>query len=36
MSELGEQLAGKFIVIDGPDGAGKTTQAQLLAEFLTE
>jgi dTMP kinase len=31
-----ETLAGKFIVIDGPDGAGKTTQAQLLAEFLSE
>jgi len=31
-----EQLAGKFIVIDGPDGAGKTTQAELLGEFLTE
>jgi len=31
-----ETLAGKFIVIDGPDGAGKTTQAALLAEFLTE
>jgi dTMP kinase len=31
-----ETLAGKFIVIDGPDGAGKTTQAKLLAEFLTE
>ena len=30
------KLAGKFIVIDGPDGAGKTTQAELLAEFLAE
>jgi len=30
------KLAGKFIVIDGPDGAGKTTQAQLLSEFLSE
>ena len=36
MSSPVEQLAGKFIVIDGPDGAGKTTQAQLLAEFLSE
>ncbi len=29
-----DRLAGKFIVIDGPDGAGKTTQAGMLAEFL--
>jgi dTMP kinase len=36
MNESLETLAGKFIVIDGPDGAGKTTQAQLLAEFLSE
>jgi len=35
MSDLVEQLAGRFIVIDGPDGAGKTTQAKLLGEFLT-
>jgi dTMP kinase len=27
-------LAGKFLVIDGPDGAGKTTQQALLAEAL--
>ena len=36
MSVPTETLAGKFIVIDGPDGAGKTTQAGLLAEHLTE
>lgn len=36
MSDPGGQLAGKFIVIDGPDGAGKTTQTQLLAEFLSQ
>jgi dTMP kinase len=27
-------LQGKFIVLDGPDGCGKTTQAKLLAEWL--
>ena len=31
---LVEKLAGRFIVIDGPDGAGKSTQAGLLAEHL--
>jgi dTMP kinase len=25
---------GKFIVIDGPDGCGKSTQSKLLAEYL--
>ena len=34
MSELARKLAGKFIVIDGPDGAGKSTQLKLLAEHL--
>ncbi|HUT58710.1 MAG TPA: dTMP kinase [Phycisphaerae bacterium] len=34
MSDLADKLAGKFIVIDGPDGAGKTTQIELLAEQL--
>ena len=34
MSDLKAKLAGKFIVIDGPDGAGKTTQLKLLGEFL--
>jgi dTMP kinase len=27
-------VAGRFLVIDGPDGAGKTTQAMRIAEFL--
>ena len=34
MSELADRLAGRFIVIDGPDGAGKSTQLKLLADFL--
>ena len=34
MTELAKQLSGKFIVIDGPDGAGKSTQIKLLSEFL--
>ena len=29
-----KKLTGRFIVIDGPDGAGKTTQAELLADYL--
>jgi dTMP kinase len=29
-------LQGKFIVLDGPDGCGKTTQAKLLADWLQE
>ena len=29
-----KDLAGRFIVIDGPDGCGKTTQLGLLAEHL--
>ena len=30
------KLQAKFIVLDGPDGCGKTTQAKLLAEWLQE
>ena len=29
-----EKLQGKFIVLDGPDGCGKSTQAKLLAQWL--
>ena len=28
-------LAEKFIVLDGPDGCGKSTQTKLLADYLT-
>jgi dTMP kinase len=28
------ELEGKFIVIDGPDGCGKSTQTKLLTEWL--
>ncbi len=28
------KLSGKFIVIDGPDGCGKTTQTKLLVDWL--
>jgi dTMP kinase len=34
MSLTGSKLAGKLIVIDGVDGAGKTTQLNLLADHL--
>ncbi len=30
------KFASKFIVLDGPDGCGKTTQLQLLAEYLAK
>jgi len=36
MSNLAEKLAGKFIVLDGPDGSGKTTQLSMLHEYLLE
>jgi dTMP kinase len=28
------RLSGKFIVVDGPDGCGKTTQTKLLVDWL--
>ena len=30
------KLQAKFVVLDGPDGCGKTTQAKLLAQWLQE
>lgn len=36
MSDLASKLSGKFIVIDGPDGGGKSTQIKLLADWLRE
>ncbi|MCE5278009.1 MAG: dTMP kinase [Planctomycetaceae bacterium] len=36
MSELADKLLGRFIVIDGPDGAGKGTQIGLLGQFLQD
>jgi dTMP kinase len=35
-SVLKNKLAGKFIVLDGPDGCGKTTQTKLLVDWLKE
>ena len=32
--DLGDKLRGKFIVLDGPDGCGKSTQTKLLAQWL--
>jgi len=34
VSDWATKLAGKFVVIDGPDGSGKSTQLKLLAEHL--
>ncbi|MHC4228543.1 MAG: dTMP kinase, partial [Planctomycetota bacterium] len=31
-----EKLQGKFIVLDGPDGCGKSTQAEILARWLQD
>ncbi len=31
---LSKKLQGKFIVLDGPDGCGKTAQLELLAKYI--
>lgn len=36
VAKLAPRLTGKFIVFDGPDGGGKSTQRQLLGTALTE
>ena len=36
MSNRWDKLKGKFLVLDGPDGAGKSSQLQLLSGILTE
>ncbi len=34
MENIAEKLAGRFIIIDGPDGAGKSTHLEMLAEWV--
>ncbi len=34
MNDYANTLAGRFLVVDGPDGAGKSTQTALLADVL--
>jgi dTMP kinase len=34
--DLKNKFSGKFIVLDGPDGCGKSTQCALLAQWLKE
>ena len=36
MKDLPHKLAGRFIVLDGPDGAGKSTQLAMLASWLCD
>lgn len=33
---MNETLTGKFLVLDGPDGCGKSTQTRLLSEWIAE
>jgi polyphosphate kinase 2 (PPK2 family) len=32
--EISRGLAGRFIVLDGPDGCGKSSQARMLMDWL--
>jgi len=34
MSEYSDRLKSRFVVIDGPDGAGKTTQLDMLQSYF--
>ncbi len=36
LKALADKLRGKFLVFDGPDGCGKSTQRELLGEALTQ
>jgi dTMP kinase len=33
---MNESLTGEFMVLDGPDGCGKSTQTRLLSEWIAE
>ncbi|MHC5162504.1 MAG: dTMP kinase [Planctomycetota bacterium] len=33
---MNDVLRGKFLVLDGPDGCGKSTQTRLLSEWIAE
>lgn len=33
---MNETLTGKFLVLDGPDGCGKSTQTRLLSEWIAK
>ncbi len=33
---MNEKLKGKFIVLDGPDGCGKSTQVRMLSEWVAD